>query len=184
MRLYADTSWWLAYKCRRDLHHATAITLFGQLREVEVVWTPWQRVEATRWALFAAADKSQPDSARYFGNGILKAADALVIAPPRTPTFAKAPPDRVSFPLFRVVTGLALPADPTNRVVNDMLETELAQLTQRHPELEKLLGNHLGLVGVGVADKRRFVQQLLALPDASQTLKTHVRTHQAEILSR
>ena len=45
MRLYADTSWWLAYKCRRDLHHATAITLFGQLREVEVVWTPWQRVE-------------------------------------------------------------------------------------------------------------------------------------------
>lgn len=45
MRLYADTSWWLAYKSRRDLHHATAITLFGQLREAEVVWTPWQRVE-------------------------------------------------------------------------------------------------------------------------------------------
>jgi predicted nucleic acid-binding protein len=45
MRLYADTSWWLAYKCRRDLHHAAAITLFDQARDAEVVWTPWQRIE-------------------------------------------------------------------------------------------------------------------------------------------
>jgi predicted nucleic acid-binding protein len=45
MRLYADTSWWLAYKCRRDLHHAAAITLFDQSRGAEVVWTPWQRIE-------------------------------------------------------------------------------------------------------------------------------------------
>ena len=30
MRIYADTSWWLAYKCRRDTHHATAITLFDR----------------------------------------------------------------------------------------------------------------------------------------------------------
>lgn len=45
MKLYADTSWWLAYKCRRDIHHAAAISLFDQEREAQVVWTPWQRVE-------------------------------------------------------------------------------------------------------------------------------------------
>lgn len=45
MRLYADTSWWLAYKCRADSHHAAAITLFDRLSEAEVLWTPWQRVE-------------------------------------------------------------------------------------------------------------------------------------------
>jgi len=45
MRCYADTSWWLAYKCRRDLHHAAALTLFDREPEARVVWTPWQRVE-------------------------------------------------------------------------------------------------------------------------------------------
>ena len=45
MRIYADTSWWLAYKCRRDLHHATAITLFDRAPGTEVVWTPWHRIE-------------------------------------------------------------------------------------------------------------------------------------------
>jgi predicted nucleic acid-binding protein len=45
MRIYADTSWWLAYKCRRDTHHATAITLFDREPDARVLWTPWQRVE-------------------------------------------------------------------------------------------------------------------------------------------
>jgi len=46
MRLYADTSWWLALKCRRDTHHAAAVSLFDRQPEAEVLWTPWQRVEA------------------------------------------------------------------------------------------------------------------------------------------
>src|SRR5437870_2195410 len=45
MRCYADTSWWLAYKCRRDIHHAAAVTLFDHHAEAQVLWTPWQRVE-------------------------------------------------------------------------------------------------------------------------------------------
>lgn len=45
MRIYADTSWWLAYKCRRDAHHKAAVNLFDQIQEAEVLWTPWQRVE-------------------------------------------------------------------------------------------------------------------------------------------
>jgi len=45
MRLYADTSWWLAYKCRRDIHHPRAVSLFDGEPDAEVLWTPWQRVE-------------------------------------------------------------------------------------------------------------------------------------------
>ena len=45
MRVYADTSWWLAYKCRRDLHHPAAITVFDRAPQAQVLWTPWQRVE-------------------------------------------------------------------------------------------------------------------------------------------
>jgi predicted nucleic acid-binding protein len=45
MRLYADTSWWLGYKCRRDRQHNAALSLFDQDPDAEVFWTPWQRVE-------------------------------------------------------------------------------------------------------------------------------------------
>ena len=45
MKLYADTSWWLGYKCARDHQHAVAIGLFDRDPEAEVLWTPWQRVE-------------------------------------------------------------------------------------------------------------------------------------------
>jgi predicted nucleic acid-binding protein len=45
MKLYADTSWWLGYKCRRDTHHLDAVGLFDQDPDAQVLWTPWQRVE-------------------------------------------------------------------------------------------------------------------------------------------
>ena len=45
MRLYADTSWWLGYKCRADVQHDAAISLFDRNPDAEVLWTPWQRVE-------------------------------------------------------------------------------------------------------------------------------------------
>jgi predicted nucleic acid-binding protein len=45
VKYYADTSWWLSYKCRRDNLHSLAIALFDRDPEAEVLWTPWQRVE-------------------------------------------------------------------------------------------------------------------------------------------
>ena len=45
MRYYADTSWWLGYKCRHDVQHSAAIRLFDCDPDAEVVWTPWQRIE-------------------------------------------------------------------------------------------------------------------------------------------
>lgn len=45
MKLYADTSWWLGYKCRRDTQHRAAVSLFDRNPAAEVLWTPWQRIE-------------------------------------------------------------------------------------------------------------------------------------------
>ena len=45
MRFYADTSWWLGYKCRGDTQHNAALSLFERDPDAEVLWTPWQRVE-------------------------------------------------------------------------------------------------------------------------------------------
>jgi predicted nucleic acid-binding protein len=45
VKYYADTSWWLAYKCRNDAHHPAALTLFDRDPDARVFWTPWQRVE-------------------------------------------------------------------------------------------------------------------------------------------
>jgi predicted nucleic acid-binding protein len=45
MRWYADTSWWLAYKCSDDSSHRQAVALLDRHDDTRVLWTPWQRVE-------------------------------------------------------------------------------------------------------------------------------------------
>jgi len=45
MTVYADTSWWIAYKITDDLNHHAAVKTFDRFPDIQVVWTPWQRVE-------------------------------------------------------------------------------------------------------------------------------------------
>ncbi len=45
MRAYADTSWWIGWNVSGDALHTKAISIGDNLEEIEVVWTPWQRVE-------------------------------------------------------------------------------------------------------------------------------------------
>src|SRR5579862_9582632 len=66
MRVYADTSWWLSYKCRLDSKHSAAIRLFDREDEFDLLWTPWQRVEvfnalcqAERGGLLAKGESRQ-----------------------------------------------------------------------------------------------------------------------------
>ena len=45
MTVYADTSWWVSYKSRRDTNHAAAVSAFDRYPESQFIWTPWHRVE-------------------------------------------------------------------------------------------------------------------------------------------
>ena len=45
MILYADTSWWVAFKNSRDHHHQAAVSVWDIFQEIAVIWTPWHRVE-------------------------------------------------------------------------------------------------------------------------------------------
>ena len=45
MILYADTSWWVAFKNSRDSQHESAASLWDISDESTVIWTPWHRVE-------------------------------------------------------------------------------------------------------------------------------------------
>lgn len=45
MILYADTSWWVAFKNSRDSHHQAAVSLWDAFHDITVIWTPWHRVE-------------------------------------------------------------------------------------------------------------------------------------------
>ena len=45
MTVYGDTSWWIACKITDDANHRAAIQVFDLWPEIQIVWTPWQRVE-------------------------------------------------------------------------------------------------------------------------------------------
>ncbi|MBV8367521.1 MAG: S8 family serine peptidase [Candidatus Eremiobacteraeota bacterium] len=96
----------------------------------------WMRIEAVRAALFGAAARKTAD-VEHFGQGTLRALEALAIAPPASATLKKQPPDSASFALLRIFTGLGLAAaagSPQQR----MLEVEALQLSQS-AALEALL---------------------------------------------
>jgi predicted nucleic acid-binding protein len=52
----------MAFKNSRDLHHSAAVSLWDLSYEINVIWTPWHRVEvfnairqAERWRLLSAS---------------------------------------------------------------------------------------------------------------------------------
>jgi subtilisin family serine protease len=100
---------------------------------------PWQRVEAIRYALYKAALKKVnlpgEDYRLYFGNGILKANDALSV--PVNSQLQATPMDKV--PWFPILTTLFKSKNPEANTRAQMFNTELAQLVYHHAELSALI---------------------------------------------
>lgn len=89
---------------------------------------PWMRVEAVRRALFASADKTADGgSSEKLGNGILRAAAALELAPSAVQFLQKRPPDSAGFPFLNVLSSTGLTASPADQ----MLQLEATQLVDR-----------------------------------------------------
>ena len=134
---------------------------------------PWQVVEAVRKALFDSADKTSPDCRTYFGKGILRAAEALAVAPAPEMVLEETDADNAWFPLLRALTGLgAAPSETRTR----MLEVEALQLLQRDRNIEQTLTEPgLGPKQLGDEEVKKFLDAAIASGLASPSLKEHLR---------
>jgi hypothetical protein len=126
----------------------------------------WMRVEAVRKALFVRAAKS---NAEHFGNGALRARDALDEPPPAAESLEKEQADSASFAILRTLTGLGVEAAPGAR--QRMLELEALQLSQS-ASVESVLPDPDVEPGTLSADARHEIAAALAAhPRASQALR-------------
>jgi predicted nucleic acid-binding protein len=60
VRIYADASWWVPFKCRRDVRHAAALELLDRHPDDELLWTPWHRVEVFNTLRQVTRDPDSP----------------------------------------------------------------------------------------------------------------------------
>src|SRR5829696_4193412 len=112
---------------------AAAAALWYQHRPSPTNIERWQRVEAIRHALFTSADKTPTNRFEFFGQGLLRARDALEV--PFDTSRPKAQKDNVWFPLLNLLTGF----DELSEARRRMLEVEAAQLAASSPEIIEVL---------------------------------------------
>ncbi|WP_372367414.1 S8 family serine peptidase [Candidatus Uabimicrobium sp. HlEnr_7] len=132
---------------------------------------PWQKVNAVRHALFSSARKDHKDSEKYFGNGTLRAADALKVAPKldKNPV----PKDEVYLPYLSVFYGWETFDQPA--INKDMITIEMAQLEQSNPNLRKLLEKLHGKTSISEEEKNAISAELHKIPEASQQLLDSIK---------
>lgn len=82
---------------------AAAAALWLQKYRTQKYEHAWQRVNAVRHALFSSARKDLKDCFKYYGNGVLKAADALKVSPKLDSKPIEK--DEVSFPIWTILFG-------------------------------------------------------------------------------
>jgi hypothetical protein len=154
---------------------AHAAELFDSGRYPE----PWMRVEAVRRALFLTADKSADGgSTEKLGNGFLRAAAALGLAPADASSLQKTPADQAGFPFLNVLSSTGLTASAADQ----MLQLEATQLVQRWERgdmpnpLESAVADPDRRVGDVPPDQvRSFLEVVSEHPQASQPLKKRAK---------
>jgi hypothetical protein len=126
----------------------------------------WRRVEAVRHALFSSARKGD---SREFGNGILRAADALQVRPvlglPQTRE------DRDSFAFLRVLTGLGLAEAPPRE---EMFNLELSQRWLVNERLQEIVPDPGTERPLDEAKARALMEAVIEDEGASHALRRHV----------
>ena len=148
---------------------AAAAALWCQHRPPPPNIERWQRAEAVRHALFTSADKSAPNRFQFFGQGLLRARDALeVVFDTSRP---KARKDNVWFPLLNLLTGF----DELSIARRRMLEVEAAQLAASSPELIEVLPDpDVPPDQIPADDRQRILEALRRHRSASSTFRRFI----------
>ncbi len=140
---------------------------------------PWMRVEAVRRALFLAADKSADGGkTEKLGNGILRAAAALTLAPADAQSLQKMRPDQAGFPFLNVLSRRGLAPSGADR----MLQLEATQLLHLWPgtdspnPLERAVDDpDRDASDVAPSQVCEFLEIVSKHPQASERLKARAR---------
>lgn len=159
---------------------AAAAALWLQAATIPPDIQPWQRVEAVRHALFTSAHKRNvPDRMTYYGQGWLRAADALNV--PFDTTLQQTPPDTVAFPWFRLLGVLeTVPTEPTGEDL--MYEVEALQLFTQSPDLEKIAEGADPQADTIPTDKlKKVIDAMRTTPGASAALRDRLRQMSAQL---
>lgn len=133
----------------------------------------WQRVEATRKALFSTAQPPANGITRNeVGNGILDARAALEFAP-KLDSLAQEPRDVICNSFLEALLNIQL-CDSGER---QMLAIEVAQLIASDPSYEAAYPNwDAPLAAHPFQHRNNFIKKLVADPRASQRLKAELTT--------
>jgi hypothetical protein len=153
---------------------AAAAACWLQINKSAVAKYPekWMRIEAVRQALFSKATNSNRE---HFGRGLLRANDALSVAPPAVSTLKKTAPDSVAAPvlggIFHDIFGVTAVA-PAQR----MLQLEAAQVLTRSGEAQEVLikagvDPDSPKPGIDHAVRRQLADAIASHSSASPTLR-------------
>jgi hypothetical protein len=140
----------------------------------------WRRVEAVRHALFSTARGADgKEQEGFFGNGILRAFDALAVPPemelPATPR------DRDSFAFLRVITGLGITEATLSE---EMFNLELMQRWVVNPRLHGAVEDPEAEEAPSERTLETIVDAILEDEGASSALKRHVADRWSAITGR
>lgn len=129
---------------------------------------PWKRVEAVRQALFSCGDRNHADSAKFYGNGSIRARAALDVEPAQNLTMT--PADSVFLPIIKEVFGVGIaPAQ------EEMFHVEAAQLLLTSEKLSGVLEDP----DVPVKEEgkiKQFMEALIAEKNCSETLRRNMES--------
>jgi subtilisin family serine protease len=126
----------------------------------------WRRVEAVRNALFSTAKKGND---KQLGQGILRAHDALAVAP--NLALKQTKPDNDSFAFLRVLTGLGI-TEPTAR--ERMFNLELQQRWLLNGELQEIVEDPDAEEAPRNKQLLAFMEAVIADEKASAALRKHL----------
>jgi subtilisin family serine protease len=130
----------------------------------------WQVVESVRHALFSTAQPSPHGDELHLGTGVLKAADAVGVAP--AAGLKKTPADSATFSLFRTLFGGLGQGIAAGSPREEMLALEASQLVHRDFDVDSLCEDpDVGVAKLGAADRRKILDAIASSPHASKTLR-------------
>lgn len=161
---------------------AAAIYYRKYHKELNQLPKKWQRVEAIKNALFKSALKKvnndyDKDFLKYFGNGIIKANDALKIPVPDPSKLKEAEKDTVPwFPILSTIFKVMPKQQNDPRL--EMFNTELAQLVYSHPDLRNLIesdNQELDYDKISTAKWDAFKDAIIENHAASVTLRKYLK---------